>query len=119
MPTWGIASFVLGFAILTHYVERQSAGVLRTRAERAIENISNEGINHDLNIQRPISIQYYMVGQNAKMDESGEAALRDGNFSVIWTSPDFSAKGLGQGVLFLSMAQALAGAYLLGNAAFF
>ncbi|NIB99978.1 hypothetical protein [Halobacterium sp. R2-5] len=110
-----IASFVLGFAIITHFVERQSAGVLRTRAEQAIEEYTNPEVNHRLNIQRPLSIQYHMIGQKVYMDDSGHLAFRDRDFSILFTRPDFSAKSLGQGIIVLSILQAIVGMFLLGS----
>lgn len=115
-----LASFVLGFAILTHFVERRSAAVLRTRMEQEIEEIANDDIEFNREIQRPLSIQYHVIGQNVEMDDSQDIVVYEDDFEVIldlvWSRPDFSAKTLAQGILLLSLVQAIGGiAYLTAS----
>jgi len=110
-----LASFVLGFAIIAHFAERQSAGALRTRVERAIEDYTNENVDHDLDIQRPVSIQHHIIGQKAYLDDSGRLDVREGDFSLLFTAPDFSAKTLGQIILCFSVILAILGVFFLGS----
>jgi hypothetical protein len=112
-----VAGFVLGFAILTHFVERHSAASLRTRTEQAIEERTNDEISFEHDIQRPISIQYHVVGNNADIDNSGNIDVKQNDLGTIWNCilslPDYSAKTLAQGILLLSTGQAIFGVWLL------
>lgn len=112
-----VAAFILGMAIITHYVERNSAGTLRTRTGRAAEQLTNAEINHDFDIQRPLAIQRYVCGKNVTTDGSGNMVERESDYSAIWdVEIEPSAKALGQGVLGLSVLMALIGIGFLGTA---
>lgn len=112
-----IAAFILGMAIMTHYIERDSAGTLRTRTERAVEQLSNDNVDHGLDIQRPLAIQRYVGKRNVTTDASGNMVERESDYSAIREIEiEPSAKALGQEVLGLSILMCLIGGLLLCTA---